>query len=237
MKDPVQSLNTGINFERRVIQAWQHRNGDVCPLTGQKLGPLVENKTLKSEIVEWKQQVKGYRRVLRGSPTTYFLVNAKPPARPMPSLTEPVSDALKEQRAKAKVDMFSRVNEMMTSFTDAGMSDYMSRVVDTDKERDWSKPIGGGSSKSKSFKQLKTVVNDATSAGYKYNVEYKSIFQQARNVTNPPPLRTATGALKAPPAVPATPATSTLQVFGSTTASPPTIPAATTARIPADFFN
>ena len=241
MKDPVKSLNTGVNFDRRAIEAWQSRNGDdVCPLTGQKLGPLVENKTLKTEIAKWKQQIKGYRRVLRGSPTTYFLVNAEQPAtRPAPSTAEPASEALKEQWAKAKIDMFNGVNEMMTSFTDAGMSDYMSRVVDIDKEHDWSKPIGGGNSKSESFKQLSNLVNDATRAGYKYNVECKSIFHQTKLSTNSPPLRTAVGALKAPPTF-----ATTLTVSAKATVSPPPPPKTTTsvsatrmARIPADLFH
>lgn len=236
IKDPVMSLNTGLNYDRRAVQTWKSRNGDACPLTGQKLGTLVENKALKTEITEWKQQIKGYRRVLRGSPTTYFLVNAKQPARPIPTASVRVSDALEEQHIKAKPEMFSRVSEMISSFTDAGMSDYMSRVFDADKERDWSKPIGGGNSHSKSFKQLKSLVNDATSAGYEYNVEYKSIFHTASSAKIPQSLaRTPT---RTPPPFAAAnneSASSAVPKFTVTAASSPAVPV-TVARIPSDLF-
>ncbi|KAL3911331.1 MAG: hypothetical protein SGARI_001698 [Bacillariaceae sp.] len=180
------SLNTGINFDRRAIQAWRSRS-DVCPVTGGKLGLLMENNTLKADIAAWKKQVIGYRRVKRGSPTTYYVLDAKQPARKQlasKNLASKALDAVQEEGSseKAKDEMFSKVNDMLSAFTDAGVSSYIAHVSDTDKEVDWSKPYGPGttsaSSSSSSFTQLSALVEESTKSGIKYNVEYKSVFQQ-----------------------------------------------------------
>lgn len=176
MKDPVTSLTTGLSYERSAIVAWQSKRGNVCPITGQMLGFLVANETLKSEIGDWKQQVKGYRRIQRGSPTTYFLA-ASPKNAPQGNATDARQTKTKkvetEELTKARDEMFDMVDKMMQTFTDAGLSDYINRVMD-DEAKDPSKTCTPTSS----LPDLNALIEDATTSGYQYNVEYNSIFRQ-----------------------------------------------------------
>lgn len=184
MTEPVLSLTTGIIYERSAVTAWQTDKGDTCPVTGQRLGVLVPNESLKAEIDRWKQQVKGFRRIQRGSPTTYFLADAtaSPPhlaptnARRKNKDVDPVTQ---QQHAKARDEMFDMVDKMMQTFTDAGMSDYITRVMD-DEDKDPSRTTPASS-----LPDLNALIEDATSSGYQYNVEYSSIFRQGSNMPFP----------------------------------------------------
>jgi U-box domain len=175
MREPVLSLTSGISYERSAIEAWHSEKGDVCPVTGQNLGFLVANQTLKAEIDDWKQQIKGFRRIKRGSPTTYFLANTKqaPPSSQGGNTTKKrrASEA-EHQHSNAKDEMFDMVDKMIQTFTDAGMSDYINRAVD-EEHKDSNK-----TTPSNSLPDLNALIENATSSGYQYNVEYSSIFRQ-----------------------------------------------------------
>jgi hypothetical protein len=176
MKDPVLSLSTGITYERSAITAWRSERGDVCPVTGLCLDLLVSNQTLKAEMSDWKQQIKGFRRIQRGSPTTYFLANN---GKKNTNLSSPQSDRKKRNTInaerednKAKDEMFHMVEKMMQTFTDAGISDYIKRTM-YDEKNDAST-----TTPSTSLPDLNALIEDATTSGYQYNVQYTSIFRQ-----------------------------------------------------------
>jgi len=172
MKDPVLSLSTGVSFERSAIKKWQAENGDVCPITGSSLGFLVDNEELKAEIYAWKQQIKGYRRIQRRSPTSYILANAKPAAttKPKKEMTDQT-----EKDEKFKEEMFRRLKHTVQAFTDAGMSDYMGRVNDGEKEEH----------KPKIRNNSRFLEALAETPRYEYNLEYHSIFRQGPTMSFP----------------------------------------------------
>lgn len=62
MKNPMENIKTGHNYERSAILEWMHSGNATCPLTREKLRPfyLVHNEALKDEIVEWNE---GHQRL------------------------------------------------------------------------------------------------------------------------------------------------------------------------------
>jgi hypothetical protein len=178
MKEPVVSLCTGISYEKSSIGTWQNEKGDVCPITGRRLGLLVDNEALKAAIQDWKQQIKGFRRIQRGSPTTYCLGSAKKP--PLSTVAIPyeqschnqaiVSAEIEHKKVKSTDEMFHMVGRILQTFTDAGLSDYVSRVIENEKE--------DFKCSHSSMPYMTALIDDAVSAGYMYNLEYKSIFHQ-----------------------------------------------------------
>ena len=134
MKDPVQSQESGIVFDSAAIQTWRSQWGDICPLTRRQLGNLTPHQELREKINNWRQQIKGLRRIRRKTPTTYCLVDSRLARR---STMSPRSQYPKEKgndvSASATSDlpehMFAQVNSLLPSFVDAGISDYRHRVV------------------------------------------------------------------------------------------------------------
>jgi hypothetical protein len=184
MKNPVLSLTTGITYERSAIAAWRSDRGDVCPVSGHSLGFLVPNETLKAEINDWKQQIKGFRRIQRGSPTTYFVANNSEKTQP-PSphrgkkKSDNMSAELEQHLAQAKDEMFDMAEKMMQTFTDAGISDYIKRTMyDGEKGASRTTPPS-------TLPDLNALIEDATTSGYRYNVEYNSIFRHGPTIGHP----------------------------------------------------
>ncbi|KAG7354313.1 U-box domain containing protein [Nitzschia inconspicua] len=175
LKEPILSLTTGISYERSAIQAWQALRGNECPVTGRNLGFLVANKALEAEIDDWKQQIKGFRRIQRGSPTTYFLTNSKDSPQSTASDREKAkrkNEDLRQHVATRNKIMFDMVEKMMQTFTDAGMSAYISRVMDEKDEH------SAKTTPTSSLPALNALIEDATTSRYQYNVEYTSIFRR-----------------------------------------------------------
>jgi hypothetical protein len=161
MKDPVASLTTGMNYEKTAIQSWISQRGNICPFTGRNIGLLIDNQELQKQIKEWKQQIKGYRRIQRGSPTTYCLVDAK---RPPPSAPKPKTPET-EQKEKTKEEMFQKVDSLLQTFTTAGMADHMNRMNKKEPE---------------TFQKMMLDPSNLFEepAIYEYRPEYTSIFRQ-----------------------------------------------------------
>jgi hypothetical protein len=55
---PMISFATGLSYEKLALEEHIERNGDICPVTGQKLLPIVENHTLKKLIAEIPDHLK-----------------------------------------------------------------------------------------------------------------------------------------------------------------------------------
>jgi U-box domain len=175
MRDPVQSLSTGITYERSSIDMWRAEHGDVCPVTGQTLGFLVPHQQLKERIVNWKQQVKGLRRIRRKSPTTFCIVDTSLTCTSLgqgqshmhggngsgsvgsdgsgsvnsaPTTNTRTYDRNERKKKKKTApspatptipirpsnDKFAQVDALLSSFVEAGISDYRRRVKERKKQ-------------------------------------------------------------------------------------------------------
>jgi U-box domain len=169
MTDPVLSLNTGINYERKAFVAWRSVRGDVCPVTGNALGTLVPNQELKAQIEEWKQQIKGFRRIQRGSPTTYCITENC--VRSAPSRSTFGSGKWHhvhetEHTTRRKEEMYKRIEHVLGTFTDAGLSDYMNRF-----QNDKVLPGGPWTSRDAQARLAEAMPT------FVYDLEYSSIFR------------------------------------------------------------
>lgn len=172
MTDPFISLNTGISYERTAINAWQSVRGSICPVTGNDLGLLVPNKELKAQIEEWKQQIKGFRRIQRGSPTTYCLADTAT------GTTSSRSDRKQQHRQETnesqerKEAMYRRIEQLLETFSEAGFSDYRDRYQNENT-------MGRGPSTSSNIQERLA----ESMPTYAYDLEYSSIFRRGPTIS------------------------------------------------------
>jgi hypothetical protein len=171
MKDPVLSLNTGLSYERSAtanlpaerqqqdqqqVAVIGNHDFDVCPVTGQNFGILVDNDILKVQIVDWQRQIRGYRRIKRGSPTSYMMPLDRTTAtgssyeqqvhhhqqRRWQELKRRHSSSnnsssfctpeMLEMKEQLKGDMYDQIEETLQIFTQGAMNHYMNRNATND---------------------------------------------------------------------------------------------------------
>lgn len=167
MTDPLISLSNGISYEKTAINAWKSLRGNVCPVSGNPMGLLVPNTELRIQIEDWKQQIKGLRRIQRGSPTTYCMAdNTFAPTR---THSEPwkKGEVKKDHRSELrKQDMHKRIEHVLETFIEAGIRDY----VDHDHTNS---DVRGRRSGTNNVAE-RPVESVPT---YEYDLEYSSIFR------------------------------------------------------------
>lgn len=181
MKTPVQSLATGINYEKTAIEVWRSEHGDLCPVTGLCLGFLIPNQDLLEKIQCWRQNVKGLRRIRRKSPTTFCLVDSSPSCSSLSAYSaNQISNVSsncnssgnncdEKPSARRSDEAFREVDALLSSFVDAGISDYRHRVGDAQSS--------DGSDIENSFEEDNDN-NFERQSRYTYNMDfYPSIFR------------------------------------------------------------
>lgn len=167
MTDPLISLSTGISYEKTAINAWQSLRGNVCPVSGNAMGLLVPNTELKEEIAEWKQQIKGLRRIQRGSPTTYCVAdNMFAPTRSHSDPSTKGEDEKDHRSEQRKQDMHKQIEHVLDTFIEAGIRDYV------DHDHTNSEIRGRRSATNNEAERPAEAVPT-----YSYGLEYSSIFR------------------------------------------------------------